>query len=254
MRSPDRLHGNLKPLLFLTLLLMFGAIGASVLLTSQMNTDLPEPWRRQSFFMSVVVPAVISPPIWAIIAWILIKNDRLLKRVDQLANFDPLTGLYNRRAFFEYGSREIALAMQSPCPNIAIAMVDLDHFKELNDAHGHAAGDCALVGLSNLMSECKMPRVTIGRLGGDEFAFLCAGFQEDAVHENLKRFETSLAAPTLATASGEPLLLSASVGIATATLRRDAVPEIAIDKLLADADAALYVSKREGRNRISFAA
>jgi diguanylate cyclase (GGDEF)-like protein len=245
---------NLKILLALTFLLMLGAIGFSVIITSQMNAALPEPWRQQSFVMSVVVPSIISPPIWAIISWILIRNDRLLRRVEDLANFDPLTGLLNRRAFFEIGCRKVASVQRSITSTMSIAMIDLDHFKTINDTYGHAAGDAALIGLARLICHEDLAKTVNARLGGDEFAILFTGAGASTAASHMRRIEDSLASSSLLEPIGVSVKITASIGLACVEINREADSRVELEKLLVRADEALYAAKSEGRNRVTMAA
>jgi diguanylate cyclase (GGDEF)-like protein/PAS domain S-box-containing protein len=157
---------------------------------------------------------------------------------------DPLTGLFNRALFAD--------RLQSALRNrptrggeVAVAMLDLDHFNVVNDSLGHQAGDELLAALApRLLAEVE-PSDTLARFGGDEFVLLCEGIRNplDAV-DRASRLAMALHAPvSLSTGSGH--VVTASIGIAVAS-----GTETLGDSLLRDADAAMYRAKAGGRNRI----
>jgi diguanylate cyclase (GGDEF)-like protein len=156
----------------------------------------------------------------------------------RLATTDSLTGMYNRRAFFEKAKAlgEGANAGALLCA----AMVDIDHFKRINDAHGHEAGDNAICAVANeLMRECEL----VGRLGGEEFAVMLEGHcQADAVAIG-ERLRVKLAELPIK-AGAETVTLTCSFGISE--WRHGDT----IDSLLKRADMALYEAKMSGRNRV----
>lgn len=156
---------------------------------------------------------------------------------------DHLTGALNRRAFFEQGAELVRRARIGGSPCIAV-MVDVDHFKQVNDRHGHAAGDEALRTVAGALRVALPDGALLGRLGGEEFGVLLPDADTDAgvrVAEELRK----RVAGAPAEHGGAILALTASFGLAV--LRSDAAD---LEKLLAEADTALYRAKREGRNRV----
>ena len=251
-KSSPRL--GIRSLLTLTFLLMVGAVVASVLITAQMNQGLPEPWRRESFIMSIAVPAIISPPIWAIIAVILVRNHRLMGEVEKLANFDPLTNLMNRRAYLRAGHRKLKTLRAEPTAVTAMVMIDIDWFKSINDCHGHATGDAAIVHVSKLISEFCEPGDLCARLGGDEFAILLSTSSARAAYERAANLGSLIGSSPMVSDRGEKICISASVGVAVAETKDPELSEDELGQLIARADSALYKSKNQGRNRTSLAA
>lgn len=162
--------------------------------------------------------------------------------IEQIARIDPLTGIANRRSFFERLERTFAApADVRPC---AVVLIDLDRFKTVNDCNGHAAGDALLVHVARQVS-AMVPRGGLAaRLGGDEFALLLEGSAagSDPVRELARAVRQVVAAPL--GFRGATLVVGASVGIAV----RSAETESAT-ALIEAADSAMYHAKRTGRAR-----
>lgn len=158
------------------------------------------------------------------------------------ASTDALTGAMSRRAFRSEAERAILLA-RSGGHDLACLMIDLDHFKAINDGHGHSTGDQVLRACAEICRSELGASDLIGRLGGEEFAVLLPG--ADAARAKLiaERVRAAIAAARIRGRRG-PLSITASLGIATLDGAASG-----LDALLARADAALYRAKQEGRNR-----
>ncbi len=174
---------------------------------------------------------------------------RLTASLDELASTDPLTRLFNRRVFLRWCDRELARARQGGSA-FSMLMVDLDHFKSVNDQHGHAAGDSVLVAVVEKLQDSVRGIDVLGRWGGEEFVVLLPGASAEAaflvaqrIRGNIERTQVPVAARR---GDGvETLRVTASVGIAAFQGREDG-----IEAMLKRADAALYRAKAEGRNRV----
>ena len=162
----------------------------------------------------------------------------------RLATRDSLTGLLNRGAFFEQFEREVSRCRRTREP-FALAIFDLDHFKRLNDSHGHPFGDSVLRQTAQeLLSDVRTHDV-LGRYGGEEFGLLMPGLDKAGGMRAAERVRAGIAA--LAFDRGGALIhISVSAGVAT-------FPEDGGDSaaLLAAADSALYAAKASGRNRVA---
>lgn len=158
-----------------------------------------------------------------------------------LASTDGLTGALARRAFREEAARALALAQRHRHEVSCIAF-DLDHFKTINDAHGHAAGDAVLAGSAATCRDLLRQSDVFGRVGGEEFAVLLPHTGRQAALGVAEKLREGIAAQQFDGAEG-PFTVSASFGIAAAAPSGD------IDGLLRAADEALYAAKATGRNR-----
>jgi diguanylate cyclase (GGDEF)-like protein/PAS domain S-box-containing protein len=161
------------------------------------------------------------------------------------ANFDELTGLPNRHMFMDRLRQEIKKADRGAA-FLALAFLDLDHFKDVNDQLGHATGDALLVEAARRIAGCVRASDTLARLGGDEFTVIVAGIDHAGSVERIAQaLVAALARPF--ELAGEKLFISASVGIALYP------PDAGnVGDLLARADQAMYASKKAGRNRFSW--
>ncbi|MFP5441802.1 MAG: diguanylate cyclase [Gammaproteobacteria bacterium] len=158
---------------------------------------------------------------------------------------DALTGVHNRRSVLEILERETALRHRRGAP-VGVVLLDLDHFKKINDTWGHPAGDLVLKTTAKVLSGCLRQSDALGRFGGEEFLIVLPDTDLDGTRIIAERCRAELAATPVVTAKGERLQVSASFGIASN--QRD--PEISVDALIALADGALYRAKQAGRNRV----
>ena len=174
-----------------------------------------------------------------------IKAKNLL--LEELARTDPLTGLPNRRAVEDWAGRELSGAARHGYP-FWVVMADLDHFKNINDNHGHEAGDTVLKRFAELLRANTRASNMCGRIGGEEFVIALAHIDKASVQTATERIRQQFEAERF-TFDGNAIVATASFGIA-GFQGSDAVE---LDQLLRDADAALYTAKRVGRNRLEFA-
>jgi len=176
-------------------------------------------------------------------------NERkvLLDRLERQAQQDYLTGLYNRRFFLEQGETELARAQRYD-NELSLFMLDIDHFKAINDTYGHATGDAALLELSHVLRETLRSVDIIGRWGGEEFVILLPETDAQEAAEIAERLREAVEHAKVTPATGLPLHFTVSIGIATLK-EKDAN----IDVLLNYADEALYQAKNTGRNKVCVA-
>ncbi|HEX8382493.1 MAG TPA: sensor domain-containing diguanylate cyclase [Sphingomonas sp.] len=165
----------------------------------------------------------------------------------QIARRDQLTGALTRRGFVEQAAKEIARHQRYGRPG-SLLMLDVDHFKSVNDTYGHPAGDQVLRLLADLCGEAMRPNDVLGRIGGEEFALLLPETDAAEALVAADRFRALIAARPFTLADGTALPITASFGVAE--LNRDID---GVDSWLAAADAPLYAAKRGGRNRCCLA-
>ncbi len=168
---------------------------------------------------------------------------RLLDALETQAATDPLTGLLNRRGFDAALQREWR-RHQRLGQGLALLMVDIDHFKQINDSQGHPIGDAALCHLAATLRHQLRPYDLIGRLGGEEFCVVLPGVNLELARQTAERLRR---APLGFVPEGEavPVQMTVSIGVAGGS-SEDAGPEA----LLARADRALYQAKQQGRDRV----
>jgi diguanylate cyclase (GGDEF)-like protein len=175
------------------------------------------------------------------------RQRALLKRIERMAETDPLTGVSNRRQVFELGQRLMTRCRQDGRP-YSMLLLDLDGFKQVNDRFGHAAGDAALRTVTQALRGHLRPGDQLGRYGGEEFAVILPGADATEARVVAERLRAAVAAlhPDWAP-DAAPLTLSGGIAFATSE-RSD------FSQLLVRADQALYRAKNAGRNRIEVAA
>jgi len=165
--------------------------------------------------------------------------------LEQQSNIDALTGAGNRRRFDDALASEWIRARRTGKP-LSIAMVDLDRFKEINDVHGHPAGDQCLARLAvTLQTAARRPADLVARLGGDEFAVLLPETAGEAAAQLLDEVRTQASLLATPLADGTPMTIS--VGVASCVPSADDSSA----ELIRHADEALYRAKRSGRNRVA---
>lgn len=179
-----------------------------------------------------------------------LSNARMVRRLEELATMDGLTGLLNKRAMLEVAEQKIAAAKRFG-RKLSVLVTDIDHFKKVNDTHGHDAGDVIIKGLGEILRRAKRNTDAVARFGGEEFVIICeetdargAMLLAERVREELGRTTFHPPAPSSPDASATTINVTCSIGVAT-------FPEAGAtwEELFKAADESLYASKRGGRNR-----
>ncbi|WP_174872963.1 sensor domain-containing diguanylate cyclase [Vogesella oryzae] len=212
--------------------------------------ELASKHRNGNSYHETVSVAPVRSPEGHILHMVAIKHDistanQLQAELQRLANTDELTGLYNRRQFMQRTGEEIARSQRWERP-LTLAMLDLDHFKLLNDRYGHPFGDEVLRRFAACCQTTVRLEDVCGRLGGEEFGILMPDTDRYSASQVMERVREAVAALQLDNPQGgEPVQFTVSIGIselypgdATAT------------PMMARADAALYLAKQQGRNLV----
>ncbi len=228
-----------------TVILTLLSVAASVVLATLALSITGNPVLPISIKISIFVPLVIAPAVtWPIIG-LLLQIDRLEKKIRADSHFDELTGLMSRRYFFDNAEQYFGISLRYD-KIFSILLLDLDHFKRVNDTYGHIAGDVALRSIGARFAEFKRESDIVGRFGGEEFIFLLPeteSAQAVSFAEKLRKMTEK----TLIEYQGVFIHLTLSVGIATFSPASH--PESLI-QLINEADKALYAAKKSGRNRV----
>lgn len=177
------------------------------------------------------------------LAFIWMMNSRLHADLRRQSLIDPLTQVLNRRGLTAAADRELARCQRFGV-DLAVVIADIDHFKRLNDAYGHARGDFVLSSVATLFQQMLRKTDSIGRLGGEEFVILLPGTGTSGALELVERLRTAL--------ESYPFMLGQKVGSVTASFgitSHAGRNTMTWDMLLPEADTAMYAAKRAGRNR-----
>jgi diguanylate cyclase (GGDEF)-like protein len=171
----------------------------------------------------------------------------LVEEAQHAATTDPLTGLPNRRAFLAALDIEQARSERHGY-SMSLLLLDVDHFKSINDTHGHAAGDRVLAALGQLLVREVRKTDIVGRWGGEEFVAVLSGADEPGARIGAERIRAAIEAMQVRLENGQLVPVRASIGVSCLEVRD--TPEILIGR----ADSAMYQAKSAGRNRIAVAA
>jgi diguanylate cyclase (GGDEF)-like protein len=201
---------------------------------------------RAAVVRSSVSSLVLFGLSFAVIVFIIDSwrdRERLLQH---MARTDGLTGLTNRRTFLELAERELLRSRRYDSP-MAVVLIDLDHFKRINDTRGHQVGDRVLVHAAHMLVDAVRDVDTVARFGGEEFAILLPATDATGAAEVAQRCARRLADSEVDIDAGPPAAVTASLGVAVSGTLEP------LDGVLRRADEALYRAKKGGRDRVEMA-
>jgi diguanylate cyclase (GGDEF)-like protein len=172
-------------------------------------------------------------------------EEAALRKVYEAAILDGLTGVFNRKHLEERIAAELAFSLRHGAP-LAVVIVDVDHFKKVNDTYGHLAGDAVLKAVASLLAKSLRPEDVLARYGGEEFVVLARATSTEQAAELAERLRSAIES-TAVTFEDKLIRVTASSGVASLS-----EPTIAKEReaLLAAADGRLYRAKSSGRNRV----
>jgi diguanylate cyclase (GGDEF)-like protein len=194
-------------------------------------------------WVAVFAIEVVLYMVGAAFIVLLLAKDRTVNRYKAAAQTDPLTGLLNRRGLFEVSGALMARNLKTLEP-ISVLAFDLDRFKSINDRFGHKMGDAVLDLFAKTVKKTMRGEDVIGRLGGEEFIAVISGALADA-RIAAERVRVAFEAAAALTPGSPGVPATVSVGVACGS------PNVALDKLIDRADAALYRAKENGRNQVA---
>jgi len=192
-------------------------------------------------YLALVIPIAIAFPTSYVMGITGHRLDRAQSSLRELAETDELTGLINRRSFFERAIDQLDAAAAQHSP-MTLLIVDADYFKQLNDSYGHATGDAALKFIAEKLHASIRRNDLACRLGGEEFAILLPGVHEEQAQPTAERILTKIAEQPMVH-DGKIIEMSVSCGVADTSVSYD------MTALFKAADDALYAAKDAGRNR-----
>ena len=179
------------------------------------------------------------------LGFLLMHRERQELESERLAMTDALTGVYNRRTLFDLGEKELSRSRRTGA-SLSLIILDLDHFKKINDKFGHLGGDAVLLRFVEVVKSCLRTSDVLTRYGGEEFCVLLPDVGVAGAKVVGERIRSTIEASTFFVGA-IPLKVTASVGVA-------ALPtgaQVTLSSLVQRADQALYIAKRDGRNRVS---
>ena len=169
---------------------------------------------------------------------------KLFEQIQRIANRDPLTGCFNRRHFFTLAEQEVQRAKRYQRP-LSLIMIDVDHFKNVNDTYGHQTGDVVLYHLCDAIQKSIRSVDLLARYGGEEFIVLFPETPKEKVNMAAEKLQTIIRKLKIPTATGE-VGITVSMGIAGLDLENEDASNII--SMISDADRGLYEAKEAGRN------
>ena len=167
------------------------------------------------------------------------------EEMDQMANYDAVTGVLNKHVFIRRLKEEFSYAKRKQW-GMSLLMIDIDFFKKVNDTHGHMAGDYVLGGVAQRIQEAIRDEDILARYGGEEFAVILRETEAEGAAKLAERVRSLVAAKPFTFEKND---ISVTISIGVATLAGDNFKDT--DELIARADTCLYKSKEDGRNRVT---
>lgn len=227
-----------------TVVLVGLSVVASEVLT--LAWHLVSGWSLQS--QGLIIAALVPVPIASLCAGytlqLIVALDQAMRRLEELAMTDSLTGVRNRRCFMQVAALEFERATRHARP-MAVVLIDVDHFKAINDRHGHQCGDQALIEIARACQGTLRKTDLLARFGGEEFIVLLPETGQREAVRLAERMRNAVAAELRLPDQPRPGAVTISLG-AVALSRSTPT----LDILIQAADQALYDAKRSGRNRV----
>ena len=235
--------GRASTVSIITLIAVLASLGATLVAVTLLNHEGFGLHAEIAAKLAIGIALVVALPIIWFLVDLLLRVHRVEQEMRSLASYDSLTGLLSRHAFFDNANNYVSLAQREHRP-FSVMIIDLDHFKLINDRYGHPAGDAVLKLFADVTNSVARRSDIVGRLGGEEFAVVLPSTTAAEALEFSQRMHAAINKAVL-TFNDSAIRYTASIGLTESeTDSGDSV-----DDLLARADLALYQAKRSGRNQ-----
>lgn len=231
--------GHVKMVILLTVVAILLSVGMTLLLWMQV---FQREFDWVPVIISTVVPATVCPLLMWYVIGVTLDLHRLESQMRYLASYDTLTQVSTRRAFLNNFSQRLQLAMQNKT-GLAVAYLDLDDFKRINDRYRHAMGDQVLTQFAAVIRDNMRKSDPVGRMGGEEFALVISDISVDAALQVLEKLRQKTAQLRFSAHESE---FGITVSIGMSYLKAGEVSSV--DQLLHEADNALSRAKKSGKN------
>lgn len=229
-----------------SLVILLVAVAIATGVTWYLTKGHPPEIHAQALRTAIILPMLIVPVCTAIIAYLGLRNHRRMLAVTRLALTDDMTRLANRRAFMR-AANAMFESIDLEYHGLCLFIIDLDHFKQVNDVHGHETGDVVLIHAAKQIEVAAPDGALVARLGGEEFAVLMTYEDSTDLFKRAEAIREQIAS-TPCIHQNICINLSASVGVGIAH------PRDSVSSVMSRADNALYEAKDKGRNRFIIAA
>ncbi len=235
--------GRLNTVIIITLIAVAASLTATMAAVALLNNQGYALHTEIAAMLAACVPLLVALPIAWLLVGLLLRIHVDEQEMRSLASYDSLTGLPSRHAFFDNASNYVSLA-QREHKTFSVMIIDLDHFKSINDRYGHPAGDAVLKLFADVVNSVARRSDIIGRVGGEEFAIVLPSTNASKALEFSERLHHAINQAVLKY-KGSAIRYTASIGLS----EFDTDSEDSLDDLLASADLALYQAKQSGRNQ-----
>jgi two-component system cell cycle response regulator len=228
---------------------LLDAAGREIAHMILLNNETPEVNKiRETIFIGCFAMLAAGFALFIIFYWLVGKIGQRIehdeKKLQNLAIRDGLTGLFNHRTFYSLLDDEIKRSLRHNRP-LSLLMLDIDHFKHVNDTYGHRVGDMILHGLSDLLLREARETDRVCRYGGEEIVLILPEIDEQGAMGIAERLRKAIAAYGFETENGKQISITVSIGVAVYPKDTDTK-----ETLVAVADDAMYAAKQSGRNRV----
>ena len=235
--------GRLNTVIVITLIAVVASLAATMATVTLLNNQGYALHSEIAAILAACIPLLIAPPIAWFLVGLLLRIHEVEQEMRSLASYDSLTGLPSRHAFFDNANNYVSLARREQII-FCVMIIDLDHFKSINDRYGHPAGDAVLRGVADVVNSVARSSDIMGRLGGEEFALVLPSTNTLKALEFSERLHHAINQAVLKY-KGSAIRYTASIGLS----EFDTDSGDSLDDLLARADLALYQAKQSGRNQ-----